>query len=124
MVIYLRIVKMKVNQITTNSIYSGRNLSKNKKSTFPTFKSNISEIGQIFASRNIQTNFNGNSFIAECSSKIVKLFEGFYGRSCLPKAISFEKLPEGTYGVFIPSLDVVVFNSQSSVNYVINFQMY
>ena len=83
---------MKVSQITGYSVLSGNNIQKKKTNAAPSFKSSLSEVERTLARKNIKTNFNGSLFVAECSEKVVWLFQKLYGKSCLPKAINFVSL--------------------------------
>ena len=112
---------MKVSQITGYSVLSGNNIQKKKTNAAPSFKSSLSEVERTLARKNIKTNFNGSLFVAECSEKVVWLFQKLYGKSCLPRAINFVSLKTivhgkemndyGIYGFFDRTTDDITFNS-------------
>ena len=53
-----------------------------------------------------------DGFVAECTQKVVNLFEDLFGRSLLPKRVLFEPSPPWIYGRYFNSSDTVCINSE------------
>lgn len=110
---------MSISKIIPNLSGQKNNYSncKAKKQNQLTFKSfNLQETRRIeaeLARKGIDCNFRGDSFVGECTKKVVNLFENLFGRSSLPKKVVFREFStfaNKAYGAYNNIEDTVSIN--------------
>ena len=116
---------MKISSINENGFQYGRkqdcinrnsiSTSIKEKKSFPSFRGKTKQIThELRMKYDMDCNFAGNPFLAECIQKISNVFDNLFGRSSLPKSVKFEPLTYGILGAFYPYNRNISFNSNSS----------
>lgn len=86
-----------------------------KNKNVPSFKSyNPIEAAKLeaeLAQKGIKCNLGNDSFVGECTKKVVNIFENLFGRAALPKEVSFEPNSNYAYGTYYNVRDKVCINS-------------
>lgn len=96
-----------------------------KKADKTTFKGrklrNASDVEKLLSEMGIKSSFKGSALVADCSYKMVKVFERYFGKKSLPREINFLSFKEddpseetdSTFGWFKPLSHAVEFNKDN-----------